>query len=78
MRDGVLSVLLSTHSPPLPSPPLLCMFQNASAPPHPRSQFYFFNLWAPTHVHQFDDAAMDSKAAAFLKHASQCAPPPLR
>jgi hypothetical protein len=54
------------------------MFQNASAPPHTRSEFYFFNLWAPTHVLQFDKAAMDAKTDAFLKHASQCDPPTAR
>jgi len=49
------------------------MFPNASAPPHTRSDFYFFNLWAPTHVHQFEAAAMAAKTDAFLKHASQYA-----
>jgi hypothetical protein len=51
------------------------MFQNASAPPHPRTEFYFFNLWAPTHVLQFDNDVMSSKTEAFLKHASQCVQP---
>jgi hypothetical protein len=60
----------------LPAANLTCssvfMFQNASAPPYSKTEFYFFNLWAPTHVHQFDAATMSLKADAFLKHASQC------
>jgi hypothetical protein len=49
----------------------LHMFQNDTVPPHPKTEFYFFNLWAPSHVFEFGAAAMSSKTDAFLHHASQ-------
>ncbi len=47
------------------------MFHNESIPPYTKTEFYFFNLWAPSHVFEFDAAAMSYKTQAFLHHASQ-------
>jgi len=41
---------------PVPTFPLF-MFPNASTP-YDRREFYFWNLWAPSHVFQFNEAAM--------------------
>ena len=58
---------------PFPLRHLPLMFPNASIP-YDRREFYFWNLWAPSHVFQFDEAAMQVARVVRRSRLHQCCP----